>query len=50
MGPIQKANTGKEDQGDLSSPFQALVQFYCAFRSIDDPQLLAWYQAAVVGK
>lgn len=33
MRPIQEAITGTEDQGDLSSPFQALVQFYCAFNS-----------------
>lgn len=33
MNPIQKAITGNEDQGDLSSSYQALVQFYCAFNS-----------------
>jgi SnoaL-like domain len=33
LHPIQVAITGKESQGDLSSPFQALVQFYCAFNS-----------------
>ncbi|MEW6585216.1 MAG: nuclear transport factor 2 family protein [Nitrospirota bacterium] len=33
MRPIQQAITGKEKRGDLSSPFQALVQFYCAFNS-----------------
>jgi hypothetical protein len=33
MNPIQEAITGKEEQGDLSSPYQALVQFYCAFNS-----------------
>ncbi|VAX17871.1 hypothetical protein MNBD_NITROSPINAE04-2732 [hydrothermal vent metagenome] len=35
MNPVQEAITGKEDQGDLSSPYQALVQFYCAFNSGD---------------
>ena len=33
MQPIQEAITGKESQGELSSPYQALVQFYCAFNS-----------------
>ena len=33
MQPIQEAITGKEDQGDLTSPYQALVQFYSAFNS-----------------
>jgi len=33
MRPIQEAITGKEDQWDLSSPYQALVQFYAAFNS-----------------
>ncbi len=31
--PIQTPITGGEEQGDLSSPFQALVQFYHAFNS-----------------
>jgi len=35
MHPVQEAITGKENQGDLSSPLQALVQFYCAFNSGD---------------
>jgi ketosteroid isomerase-like protein len=35
MSPIQEAITGKEDQGQLTSPYQALVQFYCAFNSGD---------------
>ncbi len=35
MKPIQQAITGKEDQGDLSTPYQALVQFYCAINSRD---------------
>ncbi len=33
MHPVQEAITGKEQQGDLSSPSQALIQFYCAFNS-----------------
>jgi ketosteroid isomerase-like protein len=33
MQPIQEAITGKEDQGDLSTPYQSLAQFYCAFNS-----------------
>jgi ketosteroid isomerase-like protein len=33
MYPIHEAITGKENQGDLSSPYHALVQFYCAFNS-----------------
>jgi hypothetical protein len=35
MQTIPEAVTGKEPQGDLSSPYQALVQFYCAFNSGD---------------
>lgn len=35
MTPVQEAITGKEDQGQLVSPYQALVQFYCAFNSGD---------------
>ncbi|MBI5598452.1 MAG: nuclear transport factor 2 family protein [Deltaproteobacteria bacterium] len=31
MEPIQEPITGSEEQGDLSSPYQALVQFYYAF-------------------
>lgn len=33
--PTQTPITGNEDQGDLTSPFQALVQFYHAFNSGD---------------
>ena len=33
MVTIQEAINGRENQGDLSSPYQALVQFYCAFNS-----------------
>ena len=35
MIPVQKAITGKEDLGQFSSPYQALVQFYCAFNAGD---------------
>jgi len=35
MIPIREAITGKEDQGQLTSPHQALVQFYCAFNLCD---------------
>ncbi len=35
MKPIQEAITGREDQGDRTSPFQALVHFSCAFNSRD---------------
>ena len=33
MHPIQEAITGKEILEGLSSPHQALIQFYCAFNS-----------------
>ena len=33
MQPIQKPITGKEEQGDAATPFQALVQFYRAFNA-----------------
>lgn len=35
MTPVQEPITGNEDQGDLTSPYQALVQFYCAFNHGD---------------
>lgn len=35
MEQIQQPITGNEDQGDLSSPHQALVQFYHAFNNRD---------------
>jgi ketosteroid isomerase-like protein len=35
MEPIQQAITGKEGQGDLSTPVQALVPFYRAFNAGD---------------
>ena len=33
MHPIQEPITGTENQGDLVKPYQALVQFYCAFNN-----------------
>ena len=35
MLPLQEPITGKEQQGDSSSPYHALVQFYRAFNSRD---------------
>jgi hypothetical protein len=35
MKAIQEAITGKEEQGQLVAPYQALAQFYCAFNSGD---------------
>ena len=35
MRPVQVPITGREDQGDLSQPYQAFVQFYYAFNSRD---------------
>ena len=46
MKPIQEPITGKEQQGDLSSPYQALVQFYCAFNRRDMAMMEAnWAQS-----
>lgn len=40
------AITGKEDQGDLSTPYQALVQFYYAFNEGDFETMSAnWLQS-----
>ncbi len=46
MNPVQEPITGKEAQEDLSSPYQALVQFYRAFNS-RNMQLMAenWLQS-----
>lgn len=46
MLPIQQAITGNEDQGQLTSPYQALVQFYCAFNA-GDMQMMSdnWAQS-----
>lgn len=35
METIQEPITGNEDQGELTSPYQSLVQFYCAFNRAD---------------
>lgn len=35
MKPIQETITGKEDFGNLTTPYQALVQFYRAFNAGD---------------
>jgi hypothetical protein len=37
--PIQTPITGDEAQGELPSPFQALVQFYHAFNSGDPDEM-----------
>ena len=46
MQLIQEAITGKEEQGDLSTPYQSLVQFYCAFNS-GDMKIMSenWWQS-----
>lgn len=44
--PIQDPITGNEDQGDLTSPYQALVQFYHAFNAGDlDKMSRNWEQS-----
>jgi hypothetical protein len=35
MQPLPAAITGQENIGDLSTPYQALAQFYCAFNTGD---------------
>ena len=46
MKPVQEAITGKEEQGDLSTPYQALVQFYSAFNSGDIKMMSDnWWQS-----
>lgn len=39
MKPIQEPITGNEEHGNLSSPYQALVQFYFAFNHADMPTM-----------
>lgn len=39
MEPIQAPITGGEGQGELKSPFEALVQFYHAFNHQDMPEM-----------
>lgn len=49
MQPIQDAITGKEEQGDLSTPHQLLVQFYCAFNSGDMKMMSKnWWQSGEI--
>jgi hypothetical protein len=44
--PVQIPITGQEDQGDLSQPFQALVQFYHSFNSGDMKEMSCnWEQS-----
>jgi len=46
MQPIQEAITGNEKQGDFSTPYQSLVQFYCAFNSGDISMMSEnWWQS-----
>ncbi len=46
MKPIQEPITGKEQQGYLTLPYQALVQFYCAFNQRDMTMMEAnWAQS-----
>jgi SnoaL-like domain len=47
MNLIQEAITGKENPGDLKLPYQALVQFYCAFNTGDmDMMSKNWSQSS----
>jgi ketosteroid isomerase-like protein len=39
MEPIREPITGNEEQGHLSLPYQALVQFYFAFNHADMPTM-----------
>jgi pimeloyl-ACP methyl ester carboxylesterase/ketosteroid isomerase-like protein len=46
MHTVQEAITGREDLGDVSSPYQALRQFYCAFNARDMEMMSQnWAQA-----
>lgn len=46
MTPVLTPITGKEQQGDLSTPYQALVQFYCAFNAGDLEMMSQnWWQS-----
>jgi ketosteroid isomerase-like protein len=49
MQPTQEPITGTEDQGGLTEPCQALVQFYCAFNN-GDLNMMAenWLQSAEI--
>ena len=49
MKPTQEAITGKEDQCQITTPYQALVQFYCAFNSGDFEMMSEnWAQSAQI--
>ncbi len=46
MQPIQEPITGKENQGGLTQPYQALVQFYYAFNNGDmNTMSQNWHQS-----
>jgi hypothetical protein len=46
MTPVQTPITGKERPEDLSTPYQALVQFYCAFNTGDLEMMSQnWWQS-----
>ena len=46
MKPVQEAITGKEGQGNLSTPYQVLAQFYCAFNTGDIKMMSEnWWQS-----
>jgi hypothetical protein len=46
MTPIQTAITGQENAGDLTTPYEALIQFYCAFNNGDmDMMSKNWAQS-----
>jgi len=42
MQPIPTAITGQENKGDLTTPYQALIQFYCAFNTGDMDMFSGW--------
>ena len=46
MKPAQEAITGKEGQGNLSTPYQVLAQFYCPFNPGDIKMMSEnWWQS-----
>ena len=46
MHPVNEPITGNEEQGNLSTPFQALAQFYYAFNQRDmDTMSRNWHQS-----
>lgn len=49
MKPVQEPITGKENQGALKEPYQALVQFYAAFNGKDITLMSQnWHQSAEI--